>query len=151
MKSEFELMLESIKKNLGAPFVFEGVSEEELSASIAEKNLSIGLPMFYHETEKSKVDIAKLQDGCRVLARFVRDTADGCSPDWGPPKEVTLKIERRDKDLRCGKTVYKAGEIFSLYVADFDWVEYHQYDYDPSFPNQLFKEEYGMQVLEVIS
>lgn len=90
----------------------------------------------------------QLQNGDnQVVARFSRrDNEDGDAPDWSPPKNVTLRIQRRTKTVRQGKRVYPAGQIISVYVTDFDWAEYAEDQYENG---TFMAEEYRMQIIQV--
>src|SRR5262249_36514039 len=69
----------------------------------------------------------------RVLARFAkRDNEAGDAPDWSEPREVTLAIERREKNLlRAKHRGQIAGDILTMNVRDFNWAEYGERDHDP--------------------
>lgn len=97
-----------------------------------------------------KIDIHQLNDGSKVQARFARrDTEDGCSPDWGEPKTVTLYVQKLEKDHGRGKNLRKAGTIVCLTVRDFPWAEYDEEDYAEEY-NEFLAEEWRMQILEIL-
>lgn len=97
-----------------------------------------------------KIDIHQLNNGSKVRARFARrDTEDGCSPDWGEPKIVTLYVQKLEKDYGRGKNLRKAGTIVGLTVQDFSWAEYGEEDFCEEF-NEFLAEEYRMQILEIL-
>lgn len=96
------------------------------------------------------MNIHDLQNGSRVRARFARrDTEDGCSPDWGEPKVVTLYVQKLEKDSGRGKNLRKAGTIVCLAIQDFSWAEYSEEDYCEEY-NEFLAEEYRMQILEIL-
>jgi hypothetical protein len=96
------------------------------------------------------IKLQDLYDGVKISARFARrDTEDGCAPDWGQPKTVTLFVMRSEKDLKQGRKVIRpAGTIVELAVKDFGWASYEEDDFCPEY-NEFLAEEYRMQILKI--
>ena len=94
-------------------------------------------------------DFTYFYDGIRVRARFARrDNEAGDAPDWGPPKDVSLYIQRRPVNVRYGKRLLLAGEIITLTPKEFSWAEYGMQDYCGD--GEFEEEEYRMKIEEVL-
>jgi hypothetical protein len=66
----------------------------------------------------------------KVTAKF--SNHDGPhQPYYGKPREVTLRVVRRDQPLKAGKMTQPAGYITSVSVIEIDWAEYSQVDWQP--------------------
>jgi hypothetical protein len=71
----------------------------------------------------------------KVTAKF--SNHDGPhEPCYGEPKEVTLRVVRRDQPLKMGKRTQPAGYITNVSVVEFDWAEYSQVDWQATDPSE---------------
>jgi hypothetical protein len=81
----------------------------------------------------------------KCVARF--SSHDGAhSPCYTKPKEVTLRVVRRDQPLKVGRKTYPAGYITNVSVVDFNWAEYSgdMWDEDSS---EFMAEEWRMSII----
>ena len=88
-------------------------------------------------------------DMCVKVQLSRRDNFEGDAPEWRDPQDVTLYVERREKDYKRGREFYPAGQILIMTIKDFGWAEYRESDFSEEYDEWLC-EEYRMRILEIL-